>query len=222
MNQDNNNHLEYSNDQKIALEEFKRDELILQAEIIKNFHSYKSNETTKILQIFHVIGAANIAFLSFQTENMLSVATPYLIMSPFIFSFSFLFLAYLSFYVTDSANYYHAVSVTEIPFYEFQDHKLQKSGLIIAKQKIEKINNQEEQFRTISIIGQWICFGCGLLSYLCFLGGIAILSFPKIRTLLSSGSFCMEQIILKIWMGITLLTLIGLIYLFSKISNDKL
>ena len=77
------------------------------------FQSYKNLENTKILQIFHVAGGANIAFLSFQFTNILNakdLLTPFLVISPFIFSFTALSFAYFSLYITDAANFYESCS----------------------------------------------------------------------------------------------------------------
>ena len=130
-------------------------------EHLSHFNSYKQNETSKILQIFHIAALMNIAIFSYKLSSSNSFACSLL----FIFSFVCLFFSYSYFYLADMAN----LRVTEC--------------ILLGKYTDDAWENDHQYYKTRAPELQKKCFFFAIGIYLfCTLGLIALFS-PWIASL---------------------------------------
>ncbi len=213
----------YNDEQHKANEKYEINQHNHQLEILKNFFSYKNIENTKVLQIFHVAGAANIAFFSLQFDNILKfkdILTPFLVISPFILSFTALLLAYFSLYITDAANFFTSEIDLRICFQKTQEVELRQANLTLTHH-IERNKSNLKKCQRITIIGQWLCLLFACLTYCLFLAGLTLLALPHSLHILSNSP-SLEIQVLYLWLVSSFLIFSGLIFLFSKISNGTI
>lgn len=190
-----------------------------QINCIKFFANYKTTENTKILQIFHVAGAANIAFFTWQFPHFLTsieISSPFLAISPFIFSFSSLVFAYWFFYITDSANYYSAGTELNLLFYRSKKNQIPNFEEVYEKQK-----KYYDSFTLVAEQGQLWCLFLAIITYFSFLVGVALLVFNKSKGFLCNSP-CFEISVLTVWSIFMIYFLYKALTLFGKISNSHM